>query len=66
MIAWMPYPKFVSTFFFDKLMFIVFLVQCYGGSGRIIVFSSTKADANALLLSDKITHDVEVMHGDIA
>ena len=47
-------------------MFIVFLVQCYGGSGRIIVFSSTKADANALLLSDKITHDVEVMHGDIA
>jgi len=30
------------------------------------VFSSTKADANQLLLTDKITHDVEVMHGDIA
>lgn len=38
----------------------------YGGTGRIIVFTSTKADANSLLLSDKITHDVEVMHGDIA
>ena len=41
-------------------------VNCYGGTGRVIVFSSTKADANSLLLSDKITHDVEVMHGDIA
>ena len=30
------------------------------------MFSSTKVDANACLLSDKITHDVEVMHGDIA
>ena len=38
----------------------------YGGTGRIIVFTSNKADANSLLLSDKITHDVEVMHGDIA
>ena len=41
-------------------------VNCYGGTGRIIVFSSTKADANSLLLSEQITHDVEVMHGDIA
>jgi ATP-dependent RNA helicase DDX21 len=41
-------------------------VSCYGGTGRIIVFTSTKADANSLLLSDKITHDVEAMHGDIA
>ena len=41
-------------------------MNCYGSTGRIIVFSSTKADANSLLLSDLITHDVEVMHGDIA
>lgn len=41
-------------------------MNCYGGTGRIICFSSTKADANSVLLSDKITHDVEVMHGDIA
>lgn len=38
----------------------------YGALGRIIVFTSTKSDANSLLLSNKITHDVEVMHGDIA
>ncbi len=41
-------------------------MNCYGGTGRVIVFSSTKADANALLLSNQITHEVEVMHGDIA
>ena len=41
-------------------------MNCYGGTGKILVFSSTKADANSLLLSDQITHDVEVMHGDIA
>jgi hypothetical protein len=42
------------------------LVLCYGGEGRTIVFSQTKADANTFLLSDKIKVDVEVMHGDIA
>jgi len=44
----------------------IFIVNCYGGTGRIIVFTSTKADANSLLLSNSITHDVEAMHGDIA
>lgn len=43
-----------------------FLVNCYGGSGRIIIFASTKADANALMVSSDITHELEVMHGDIA
>jgi len=38
---------------------------CYGG-GQSIVFTSTKAEANQLLLSDKIKKDIEVMHGDIA
>lgn len=41
-------------------------MNCYGGTGRIIVFSSTKADCNSFLTSDQISHDVEVMHGDIA
>ena len=45
---------------------IFFLVNCYGGSGRIIIFASTKADANALMVSSDITHELEVMHGDIA
>ena len=38
----------------------------YGKGGRVIVFTQTKADANSLLLSDKIKTDVEVMHGDIS
>jgi ATP-dependent RNA helicase DDX21 len=40
---------------------------CYGGAyGKTIVFTQTKADANSLILSDKIKQDIEVMHGDIA
>jgi len=39
----------------------------YGGvTGKTIVFTQTKADANSLILTDKIKEDVEVMHGDIA
>lgn len=38
----------------------------YGGNGKILVFTSTKADANSLLTANQITHDVEAMHGDIA
>jgi len=41
------------------------ILSCYG-TGKTIVFTSTKADANDLLVSDKIANDVEVMHGDIA
>ena len=42
------------------------ILTCYGGNGKSIVFTQTKADANSLLLTDKIKQDVEVMHGDIA
>jgi ATP-dependent RNA helicase DDX21 len=38
----------------------------YGGLGQTIVFCSTKAEANSLLLSEKISNGIEVMHGDIA
>lgn len=55
--------KFVSK---KAQNFKIFLVNCYGGSGRIIIFASTKADANALMVSSDITHELEVMHGDIA
>lgn len=40
------------------------IISCYGG-GRTIVFTSTKADANSLLVSNKIANDCEVLHGDI-
>ena len=42
------------------------VLTVYGKGGKVIVFTQTKADANSLLLSDKIKQDVEVMHGDIA
>ena len=42
------------------------LLICYGSEGKTIVFTETKADANSLILSDKMKKDVEVMHGDIA
>lgn len=42
------------------------ILVIYGGLGQAIVFCSTKAEANALLLSEKIKKDIEVMHGDIA
>jgi hypothetical protein len=60
---YLPLLKFVSK---KDQNFKIFLVNCYGGSGRIIIFASTKADANALMVSSDITHELEVMHGDIA
>lgn len=44
------------------------LLICYGGGegGKTIVFTETKADANSLILSDKMKKNIEVMHGDIA
>ena len=42
------------------------ILVIYGGLGQTIVFTSTKSEANSLLLSDKINKDIEVMHGDIA
>lgn len=50
----------------NRLEALAKVLDCYAGNGRTVVFSSTKADCNSLLLSDKIIHDCEVMHGDIA
>lgn len=52
-----PYQNRIST--------LADVLICYGG-GQIIVFTSTKKEANDLLLSEKIKKDIEVMHGDIA
>lgn len=45
---------------------LIFIVRCYGNTGRTIVFTSTKADANDLMSAKEISHMVEVMHGDIS
>ena len=50
----------------NRISTLADILICYGGVGQTIVFCSTKAEANQLLLSDKIKKDIEVMHGDIA
>lgn len=48
----------------NRLSALADVLVVYGG-GQIIVFTSTKKEANELLLCEKIKKDIEVMHGDI-
>lgn len=50
----------------DRLETLERIIACYAGTGKVLVFTSTKADANAFTLSDQIKFDVGVMHGDIS
>ena len=50
----------------NRMQTLADILVIYGGLGQAIVFCSTKAEANSLLLSEKIKKDIEVMHGDIA
>jgi ATP-dependent RNA helicase DDX21 len=50
----------------NRMRTLADILIIYGGLGQTIVFCSTKAEANSLLLSEKIKKDIEVMHGDIA
>ena len=52
----------------NRLSVLADLLICYGqADGKTLVFTQTKADANSLILTDKIkSKDIEVMHGDIA
>ena len=49
----------------NRLNALADILICYGG-GQSIVFTSTKKEANDLLMAEKIKKDIEVMHGDIA
>lgn len=42
------------------------ILHLYVKSGKTIVFTATKKDANETVLSDVVTMDVDVMHGDIS
>ena len=55
----------ISCPYQNRLSALADILICYGG-GQSIVFTSTKKEANDLLLSEKIKKDIEVMHGDIA
>ena len=50
----------------NRMQTLADVLVIYGGLGQSIVFRSTKAEANSLLLSEKINKNIEVMHGDIA
>lgn len=53
--------------YFNRTSTLVDVLSCYGSiHGKTIVFASTKADANSLITAEKMSHTVEVMHGDIA
>ena len=52
--------------FHNRMQTLADILVIYGGLGQTIVFCQTKAEANDLLLSEKISKDIEVMHGDIA
>lgn len=52
--------------FHNRMQTLADILLIYGGLGQTIVFTSTKAEANQLLVSDKMKADIEVMHGDIA
>ena len=51
--------------FHNRMQTLADVLIIYGGIGQSIVFTSTKADANSLLLNEKIKNNIEVMHGDI-
>ena len=42
------------------------ILTLYVKNGKTIVFTQTKKDANETILTDKVSMDLEVMHGDIA
>jgi len=51
----------------QRISTLVDVLQCYQGMhGKCIVFCQTKADANSVILNDKVKNMVEVLHGDIA
>lgn len=50
----------------NRMQTLADILIVYGGLGQAIVFTSTKAEANQCLLSEKISKNIEVMHGDIA
>lgn len=57
----------ISCPYFNRISTLADILLCYGGlHGKSIVFASTKKEANEVILSEKVKHEVEVLHGDIA
>ena len=56
----------INVPYHNRVSALADILICYGGSGQTIIFTSTKNEANSLIMSDKIKKGIEVMHGDIA
>jgi len=58
--------KAIKCSFWERAATIKDLMQVYSGrSGKIIIFTSTKQEANELALNSVINMDSQVLHGDI-
>ncbi len=44
----------INVPYHNRVSALADILICYGGQGQSIIFTSTKAEANALLLSEKI------------
>lgn len=49
----------------DRIEALGKIITCYGAGIKIIVFTSTRNDANELMRTETIENDIEVMHGGI-
>jgi len=56
----------INVPYHNRVSALADILICYGGTGQTIIFTSTKQEANSLIMSDKIKKGIEVMHGDIA
>jgi ATP-dependent RNA helicase DDX21 len=54
----------INVPYHNRVTALADILICYG-QGQTILFTSTKNEANQLLLSEKIKKQIEVMHGDI-
>jgi len=59
--------KSIKCSYHDRATTINDLIQLHGGShGKILVFTSTKQEANELAMNSTISADCQVLHGDIS
>lgn len=49
----------------DRIDALGKIISVYGGTGKMIVFTQTKNDANELMRTETIDNEIEVLHGGI-
>jgi ATP-dependent RNA helicase DDX21 len=57
----------IKCHYHERPAIIADVVQVYSGAhGRTMIFTATKADANELVLDNKLNQEAQAMHGDVA